>query len=144
MKRRSFVQASLATICAATAGESLAAEGKGPTQFYELRAYSLKAAKQSLLDDYLSKAFIPALKRYGIGPVGVFVEKVDADMLKVLVLIVHSSAAQFAVLSNRLANDDEHRFIACLTRLRAYLQPANSELEGIGRAAVKAASTSAA
>ncbi len=47
-------------------------------------------------------------------------------------------------LEEMVANDDERRFMECLTTLRAYLQPGRSELEGIGRAAVKAASTSAA
>jgi hypothetical protein len=76
---------------------------------YELRAYSLKAAKQPLLETYLSKAFLPALKRLGIGPVGVFIEKgKDDETLTVHVLIVHPSVDTVATLSARLAADEEH------------------------------------
>jgi hypothetical protein len=112
MKRRTFVQATIATVCAATAGEAAAVAKPKSSELYELRVYSLKPTKQKILDDYLSKAFIPALKRFGIGPVGVFVEKADkasADVLKVHVLIVHPSAESFATLSARLAADEDHR-----------------------------------
>jgi hypothetical protein len=92
-----------------TAGQALAADPKPTTgELYELRVYHLKAAKQPILDDYLSKAFIPALKRYGIGAVGVFVEKVDADKINVYVLIVHQSVDHVATLSGRLAADEEY------------------------------------
>src|SRR5262249_10121448 len=78
-------------------------------ELYELRVYSLLAKKQESLDGYLSRAFLPSLKRYGIGPVGVFVEKGDEDKRKVHVLIVHPSAEQLARLSARLHADEEHR-----------------------------------
>jgi hypothetical protein len=83
MKRRSFLQASFATLgTAATA--SAAAEAAEPKagELYELRAYSLPAAKQPILDRYLSQALIPTLKRYGIGPVGVFVEPAGPGPLR--------------------------------------------------------------
>lgn len=109
MERRSFVQASLAAVGTLTAGSALAADMNTKlVELYELRTYSLKVAKQGLLDDYLSKAFIPALKRLGIGPVGVFVEKDGADALKVYVLIVHPTSEQFATLSSRLPEDEEY------------------------------------
>ncbi len=108
MERRSFVQASLLTVGTLTAGQALAADTKPSGELYELRVYHLKAARQAILDDYLSKAFIPALKRYGIGPVGVFVDKVDADKVNVYVLIVHHSADQIATLSTRLAADEDY------------------------------------
>jgi hypothetical protein len=110
MKRRSFIQTSLAALGAAAAGSAMADEPKPKTtELYELRVYSLAAAKQPILDKYLSKAFLPALKRYGIGPVGVFVEKTDKDPMKVYVLIVHPSPETVATLSARLAADDEYR-----------------------------------
>ena len=41
--------------------------------FYELRTYHIEnAAQEAMLDDYLSKAFIPAAHRNGIAKVGVF------------------------------------------------------------------------
>ena len=110
MKRRSFIKTSLAVLGAATAGSAEADESKPKTsELYELRVYSLAAGKQPILDHYLSKAFLPALKRYGIGPVGVFAEKAEKDSLKVHVLIVHPSPDTVATLSARLGADDEYR-----------------------------------
>jgi hypothetical protein len=110
MKRRSFIQKSVATLGTAAAGTTLAegAEAKA-AELYELRGYALKASRQPLLDRYLSQAFLPTLKRYGIGPVGVFVEKPEADPLKVYVLIVHPSADSVAALSARLSADEVFR-----------------------------------
>jgi hypothetical protein len=109
MKRRLFMQASIASISSAAAGAGSAAESKPRPEYYELRTYSLKAARQPILDVYLSKALIPTLKTYGIGPVGVFSEKANADEVKVYVLIVYRSAEDFATLSARLAADEKYR-----------------------------------
>jgi hypothetical protein len=110
MKRRSFVQSSLAAFGAVAAADSFApsatAEEK-PGEIYELRVYSLPAAKQSILDQYLSEAFIPALHRFGIGAVGVFGEPVEKGSLKVYVLIVHPSADSVVGLTPRLAADEK-------------------------------------
>jgi hypothetical protein len=108
MERRSFMQASLATVCsAATAAPVVGAERQGGP-VYELRTYGLKAAKQPILEAYLSKALLPALQRLGIGPVGVFVEKGKEESLNVYALIVYPSADAVTSLSARLAADDEY------------------------------------
>lgn len=110
MKRRSFIQATLAATVTSTAGTGVAADPKPKAgEVYELRVYSLASAKQPALDSYLSKAFIPTLKRYGIGPVGVFVEKGEKDQLKLYALIVHPSAESALTLSGRLAADETYR-----------------------------------
>jgi hypothetical protein len=113
MKRRNFLQNTLAACLGATALEvstnaapAAAANGR---DVYELRVYSLKAAKKPLLDEYLGKAFIPTLKRLGIGPVGVFSENVNPDKLAVYVLTVLQSADQAATLPARLAADPEYQ-----------------------------------
>lgn len=90
-------------------GPVLAAEPKKPGELYELRAYRLKADGRKRLDDYLSKAFIPALKRLGAGPVGVFSEPPADGTIKVHVLIVHATAESVVTLPARLAADEEHR-----------------------------------
>ncbi len=109
MERRTFVGASVATLCTA-ATPSLAADPKPETpELYELRSYSLQSANRPLLDAYLEKAFLPALKRYGVGPVGVFLEPAEKELLKVYVLIVHKTADSVATLAARLAADDAHR-----------------------------------
>jgi hypothetical protein len=109
MKRRSFLRSSVAVACAAAASAPGAAAEPQAGALYELRAYSLKAARQAALDTYLSQAFIPAAKRLGLGPVGVFVEQGEKDPLKVFVLVVHPSAEAFVNLPDRLAADEDYR-----------------------------------
>jgi hypothetical protein len=108
MQRRSFIHASIATVCSAAAAAPVAAAERQGGPVYELRMYSLKAAKQPVLEAYLSKAFIPALKRFGIGPVGVFLEKGKEEAVNVYVLIVHPSADAVPGLSARLVTDEEY------------------------------------
>jgi hypothetical protein len=110
MKRRSFIQASFAALCSAIGLDRAgAADAKG-TPMYELRSYSIKAAKQPILESYLQKALMPALKRMNIGPVGAFVEKDDKDnVVGMYLLIVYTAADQVATLSARLASDDEYQ-----------------------------------
>lgn len=102
VERRTFMTASLA---AAAAAPAPAAEPAG--ELYELRSYALKPGKAGLLDAYLSGALLPAVKRLGGGPVGVFAEKGEPS--KVRVLIVHPSPIGFAALPARLADDAEYR-----------------------------------
>jgi hypothetical protein len=113
MKRRSFVSSSVIAAAGSNVlrGAATAAEagGKPPREYYELRVYSLSVAKQPLLEEYLGTAFIPALKRLGAGPVGVFSENTAPDKAAVYVLIVFKAAEQFATLSDRLAADPEHQ-----------------------------------
>jgi hypothetical protein len=109
MKRRSFIQMSLATLGATSAATVGAAEQKA-RDLYELRVYSLPAKKQDVLDRYLSQAFLPMLNRYNIGPVGVFVEKIDEEKRKVYVLIVYPPTRQeIPALSAHLPIDEEYR-----------------------------------
>ena len=74
MERRTFIRASLATVgtvaAASTGTTGTASELPRGTPMFELRSYRLKSAKLPLLEEYLSKALIPALKRQGAGPVG--------------------------------------------------------------------------
>ncbi len=113
MKRRTFLQSSVAQCLigsAAIAGFSQTASAAGKArEYYKLSTYTLNAAKKPMLDAYLAKAFIPALRRAGIGPVGVFTETMGADKAAVYVLVVFKSADESATLSARLAADDEYR-----------------------------------
>ncbi len=108
MQRRSFLQASLTAAGAAVAAASVVAAERQGSPVYELRTYSLKAAKQPLLDAYVSKALLPALERFGIGPVGVFVEEGKDEARHIYVLIVHPSADSVTALPARLAADKEY------------------------------------
>ena len=112
MERRSFMQTSVASALAAASAATAADPERKPREHYELRVYLLKPAKLPLLDQYLSKAFIPTLKRFSLGPVGVLVDKSNAEQAKVYVLIVYPSADLCAGLSGRLADDAEYRKLA--------------------------------
>ena len=61
-----------------------------------------------MLDAYLSKAFIPAVRRLGCGPVGVFAEAAKEDVQKVFILVVHKNAEAVAALPLKLAADAEY------------------------------------
>lgn len=109
MKRRAFLKTSLAASAVSASAATASAAAKPGPEYYELRTWSLKAAKQPLLDAYLSRAFLPALKRLGLGPVGFFVESQPNDDVKVHALIVYSAPEQFTMLSARLAADAGHQ-----------------------------------
>lgn len=108
MKRRAFLKTSLAASAGTAAAAAPAAAKPGP-EYYELRTWSLKAAKQPLLDAYLSRALLPALKRLGLGPVGFFTEPQPNGEVKVHALTVYSTPEQFTTLSARLATDTAHQ-----------------------------------
>jgi NIPSNAP len=107
MKRRSFVQSSLAALGVAAVESNFAAAEEKPGELYELRVYTLPVAKQSMLDQYLKDAFIPAVHRLGIKTVGVFAEKPEKEVLKYYVLIVHPNAQSIVELPVRLPADQD-------------------------------------
>jgi len=111
MKRRNFLQNSLAAClgAGALAENALAADtATHGRDVYELRAYTLKVAKKPLLDDYLAKAFIPALHRLGAGPVGVFSDNPNGEDIAVYVFMVLPSADFTIALVDKLASDVEY------------------------------------
>lgn len=112
MKRRTFLKSSVQGLIGSAALTEISFAAPLSSQareFYELRTYTLKNAKKPLLDAYLGNAFIPALRRAGIGPVGVFSEAAGPDKVTVYVLIVFKSADESATLPARLAMDAEYR-----------------------------------
>jgi hypothetical protein len=128
MERRSFMQASVASALAASSATAADAERK-TCEHYELRVYSLKPAKLPLLDQHLSKAFIPTLKRYGLSPIGVFMDKTNPEETKVYVLIVYPSADRCASLSARLADDADYRKLAADYLAASASDPVYSRIE---------------
>lgn len=109
MRRRTFLQSTLATTACLASSASASGANVKSAEYYELRTYSLKKSKQSQLDDYLKLAFIPAVKRLGHSPVGVFIEDGQEGNLKVFVLIVHPTADSFVTLNERIAADPEYQ-----------------------------------
>lgn len=74
--RRQFVTTTLAASAAAAASSAdLRAQKPAAREYYELRAYRLKAgAPTTALDAYFEKALLPALAKRGITAAGVFSE----------------------------------------------------------------------
>ncbi|WP_461449894.1 NIPSNAP family protein [Mucilaginibacter sp.] len=110
MKRRSFVKASLLTGTASTILPKMVmaeSENKGPLrEFYELRVYSFSnATQQTIVEDYLKNALIPALNRIGNKNIGVFTELEKGKQPRLFVLIPHSSMDGFVTQENKLAKD---------------------------------------
>ena len=80
-------------------------------EYYQLKTYTIKNDDQETrVDNYLKDAYIPALKRMGIAPVGVF--KIRPDKFKVsdkiYVLIPFKTLAEFDKLDAMLAIDKAH------------------------------------
>jgi hypothetical protein len=93
LNRRDFLKTSLAASATAALAPlpASAADAPAPSgEYYEIRAYRLRAgASHSLLDSYLQKALIPALNARGVEAVGVFTESEAKDGPAVWVLIPH-------------------------------------------------------
>jgi hypothetical protein len=126
MKRRDFLKTSLAATAFAGTHSALADGRSAKREFYELRAFMLKPEKQKLTDDYLSRAFIPAMGRLGVGPVGVFLDAPELNPPptpkpgqppppapptppSLYVLIRYTSLDQIATVATQLAADTEYQ-----------------------------------
>ncbi|SPE61068.1 NIPSNAP family containing protein [Verrucomicrobia bacterium] len=113
MKRRDFLKTSMAAsalagLSSAELGTAAESGGAASREYYELRAYRLKAgANHELLDAYLEKAAIPALNRFGVKRVGVFTETNPKDGAKVYVLIPYSNLDTMVAVTARLNADPE-------------------------------------
>jgi hypothetical protein len=78
-------------------------------EHYVLKTYTLKPAKVAAIDDYLSKAYIPAATRAKTGPVGVFKEPEANGAVAVHVLTVLKSGAQASEFEAQIAVDLAYR-----------------------------------
>lgn len=103
---------------AATAGVALASGNAGAQartatttpEFYELRTYHLlDGAMKQRFDAYMEQGFIPAARRAGAGPVGVFGVAIGPGSPGVHVLIAHRSVADMVALPDKLAADAVYR-----------------------------------
>ncbi|MFO0930819.1 MAG: NIPSNAP family protein [Gemmataceae bacterium] len=133
MNRRSFLETPLAAGLVAAGAAADAPERKTPDVF-ELRSYTVRPGKQETLDGYLSKALIPAARRLGLGPVGVFTDQAAAN--KVYVLLVHPSGDSVVTLPARLAADATyakaaHDYLAAPATDPVYSRVESSILIGI-------------
>lgn len=85
-----------------------AQDKKGARMFYELKLYHFSSlAQETQLDNYLSKAYLPALHKAGIKQVGVFkplANDTSTDK-RIYVLVPYSSLHQVIALPQQLQKD---------------------------------------
>ena len=78
-------------------------------EFYQLKTYTFNTDEQvQTTDHYLEEAYLPALKKLDINPVGVFKLRPNEEdsIKKILMLIPFSSMEQFLNLEDALAKDE--------------------------------------
>jgi NIPSNAP len=109
MERRQFLAASLATTATAIANNAGAQPTAGHArECYLLRRYSLQSGPQTkLTESFIGNAFIPALARLGMGPVGAFRVDIGPETPVFYVLIPGPSVESLAQVNLHLAKDTE-------------------------------------
>lgn len=86
----------------------LGQDNKMNAHFFELKVYEFKSVQQEqLIDQFLSKAFLPFLHEKGIKKVGVFRNYIDDSLTpkKIFVLIPHQSLAEIPILQKAFLID---------------------------------------
>lgn len=77
-------------------------------QYLELRRYEFASADhREQFDSFLAQAAIPALKKLGIGPVGVF-KYAKGDNLDLYVLIPHNCLGSMAAANTKMLQDEAY------------------------------------
>ena len=74
-------------------------------EYYEIRTYEMKfRGNVNLLENYLSKALIPALNKYGVSKVGVFKDLGKPEPVVVVVAIPFASLSSYEGYKTALEN----------------------------------------
>jgi hypothetical protein len=113
MQRRQFVAAAAATgagavLPFASGAGSVLSSASPDREYYELRKYRcVTGQRMKILEDFWSKAMLPACGRLGLGPVGVFKGLYGPDAATLLVLLTHKSLESAATAISRLIDDAE-------------------------------------
>ncbi len=111
MKRNTAILIVIGTATALAAGLRAAHHEK--QQYLEFRTYHLSsAAELPQVDAYLDEALLPALKRQGIDPVGVFTDQDPEGAPNVYLLIPLSSIDGFSVMQSKLDADAAYQSAA--------------------------------
>lgn len=109
MERRDFIQKSILTT-AAVAGAGLTSGIASPQprnkEVYEFRVYHMRR-NMNPLNNYLSKALIPALNRLGSKNVGVFSELSKSEPAEIYMVIPYGSFEDFGKTAMALRSDKD-------------------------------------
>ena len=111
MQRRDFLTASSLAVAAVWMARSNDVSGEElPREFYELRVYEMPGGnRKKVLNDYLSKAAIPAWNRAGIKPVGAFSVVSGANSQDLFLLLPYPNLQTMLAVPGRLASDAEYQ-----------------------------------
>ncbi|MEO1450713.1 MAG: NIPSNAP family protein [Bacteroidota bacterium] len=105
--------ACLGTACTVnSAPETTETPAKTGRQYFQLKTYTFANPTQvSTTDAYLEQAFLPAMERLGIGPVGVFKNRLSEEdsLAKTFVLIPFDDLDVFAQYESKLAADQVYQ-----------------------------------
>jgi hypothetical protein len=113
MRRRKFLAAAAALGAGAVVPREMFAKGAelgeaAGAEYYELRQYRCASGQGlKIVEDFWSKAMLPACGRLGIGPVGAFKGVYGPDSETLLVLLTHKSLDSAATATSRLLDDAE-------------------------------------
>ena len=133
MKRRDFLKTSSVAggaLFSPWAGGEALAQDASSREFYELRTYQTQTGnRKAVLNEYLEKAFIPALNRLGSRPVGVFSVVSGSNALNLFVLVPHASLEGFLASHGRLAADAEYQKAAAPYLTSSIDNPAYTRFE---------------
>ena len=109
MERRDFLQKTILTtagVASASLAASAAKGAQGNNEVYEFRVYHMRR-NLAPIDNYFSKALIPALNRMGVKNVGVFNETSKSEPAVIYVLIPYKSFADYGRVLTELRADKE-------------------------------------
>ncbi|MHA8106778.1 NIPSNAP family protein [Aquirufa sp. 5-AUSEE-100C1] len=92
-------------------------------EYYEIRTYQMKfRGNLNLLENYVSKALIPALNKYGVSSVGVFKDLGKPEPAVLVVAIPFASLNAYACYKEALEKDANYQEAA-----KAYFEQAGPE-----------------
>jgi hypothetical protein len=118
MQRREFLASALAA-SALTSLSARSAEPQAPRQFFELRQYHLRRGpKQKVFDDFFRDAALPAYRRAGLGPIGVFQVMVGPESPTAYVLFTFKTLEELVTAPEKVRADANYQkagadFINC-------------------------------
>jgi hypothetical protein len=110
MNRRAFLSTAATATLASSALTATAAEPAQEQEFYELRRYHLRRGpRQQVFENYLRNAWLPAMERAGVGPIGVFHVMVGPESPSIYVLIPYPSLQAFGAAQAKLREDQTYK-----------------------------------
>ncbi|MDO6438031.1 NIPSNAP family protein [Cyclobacterium sp. 1_MG-2023] len=114
-------------------GFSFAAKG----DIYQIKIYHYSSsAQEEVIDEFLEKAYLPAMHRAGIDHIGVFKPRASTEGNKpeeklIYVLIPFGSQKEFSKIESKLAKDEEFQSAGATYLDAAYTNPPYDRIESI-------------